>query len=93
MAQKELEITTNTYIFAGIGAVILGGLASVALGGIPNTIAAAVVGALAGGCLELSSKFKRHSGARKVSAFRPRREAGSRKDCWLLFLGRSFRIF
>jgi outer membrane lipoprotein SlyB len=53
MAQKELEITTNTYIFAGIGAVILGGLASVALGGIPNTIAAAVVGGLAGGCLGL----------------------------------------
>ncbi len=37
MAQKELEITTNTYIFAGIGAVILGGLASCLLGGIPNT--------------------------------------------------------
>jgi hypothetical protein len=53
MASKELEITTNTYIFAGVGAVIIGGLAAFALGGIPNTIAAAVVGGLAGGCLGL----------------------------------------
>jgi outer membrane lipoprotein SlyB len=51
MADKELEITTNTYIFAGVGAVILGGLAAAALGGLQNTIAAGVVGALAGGCL------------------------------------------
>jgi len=53
MADKELEITTNTYIFAGVGAVILGGLAAAALGGLQNTIAAGVVGALAGGCLGL----------------------------------------
>jgi hypothetical protein len=53
MASKELEITTNTYIFAGVGAVIIGSLAAFALGGIPNTIAAAVVGGLAGGCLGL----------------------------------------
>ena len=53
MANKELEITTNTYIFAGIGAVILGGMGAMALGGLPNTIAAAVVGGLAGGCLGL----------------------------------------
>lgn len=53
MAQKELEITTNTYIFAGVGAVIIGALAAFALGGVPNTIAAAVVGGLAGGCLGL----------------------------------------
>jgi hypothetical protein len=53
MASKELEITTNTYIFAGVGAVIIGTLAAFALGGIPNTIAAAVVGGLAGGCLGL----------------------------------------
>jgi outer membrane lipoprotein SlyB len=53
MAEKELEITTNTYIFAGVGAVILGGLAAAALGGLQNTIAAGVVGALAGGCLGL----------------------------------------
>ena len=53
MANKELEITTNTYIFAGIGAVLLGGLASFALGGLQNTIAAGVVGGLAGGCLGL----------------------------------------
>ena len=51
--EKEWEITTNTYIFAGVGAVILGGLAYASLGGIPNTIAAAVVGALAGGALGL----------------------------------------
>jgi len=51
MAEKELEITTNTYIFAGVGAVLLGGLAAAALGGLQNTIAAGVVGALAGGCL------------------------------------------
>jgi hypothetical protein len=53
MAEKELEITTNTYIFAGVGAVIIGTLAAFALGGLPNTIAAAVVGGLAGGCLGL----------------------------------------
>ena len=44
MADKELEITTNTYIFAGVGALILGGLAAAALGGLQNTIAAGVVG-------------------------------------------------
>lgn len=53
MADKELEITPNTYIFAGIGAVLIGGLAYAALGGMQNTVAAAVVGALAGGCLGL----------------------------------------
>ncbi len=53
MASKELEVTTNTYIFAGIGAVIIGALASFALGGLQNTIAAAIVGGLAGGCLGL----------------------------------------
>ncbi len=51
MADKELEITTNTYIFAGVGALVLGGLAAAGLGGLQNTVAAAVVGALAGGCL------------------------------------------
>ncbi len=53
MANKELEITTNTYIFAGVGAVVLGALAALSLGGLQNTIAAAVVGGLAGGCLGL----------------------------------------
>ncbi len=53
MADKELELTPNVYIFAGVGAVIIGGLAAFALGGVPNTIAAAVVGGLAGGCLGL----------------------------------------
>ncbi len=53
MAEKELEITTNTYLFAGVGAVVIGGMAAFALGGIPNTVAAAVVGGLAGGCLGL----------------------------------------
>ncbi len=53
MADKELEITTNTYIFAGVGAIVLGALAALSLGGTANTIAAAVVGGLAGGCLGL----------------------------------------
>jgi len=53
MAEKELEITTNTYIFAGVGAVVLGGIASFALGGISNTVSAGVVGALAGACLSI----------------------------------------
>jgi hypothetical protein len=53
MASKELEITQNVYIFAGVGAVVIGALASFALGGMANTIAAAVVGGLAGGCLGL----------------------------------------
>lgn len=53
MANKELELTTNVYIFAGIGAVLLGGLGMAALGGPMNTIASAVVGGLAGGCLGL----------------------------------------
>lgn len=53
MANKEFEITTNTYIFAGVGAAVLGALAAAALGGLQNTIAAAVVGGLAGGCLGL----------------------------------------
>jgi len=47
----DFEITTNTYIFAGVGGVLLGGLAAAALGGMQNIIAAGVVGALAGGCL------------------------------------------
>ena len=50
---RELEVTSNTYIFAAIGAVIIGGLAWMALGGVANTFAAAVVGGLAGGCLGL----------------------------------------
>ncbi len=53
MASKELELTPSVYIFAAIGAVIIGGLGSFALGGMMNTIAAAVVGGLAGGCLGL----------------------------------------
>jgi outer membrane lipoprotein SlyB len=53
MADREFEITANTYLFAGVGAVILGGLAYASLGGLQNTIAAAVVGGLAGGCLGL----------------------------------------
>jgi len=53
MPSKELELTPNVYIFAGVGAVILGLLASFALGGLQNTIAAGVVGGLAGGALGL----------------------------------------
>jgi len=52
-SEKEWEITPNTYIFAGVGAVILGTLAYLGLGGLQNTVAAAVVGGLAGGCLGL----------------------------------------
>jgi hypothetical protein len=53
MASKELELTSTTYLMAAIGAVIIGGLAAMALGGVANTIAAAAVGGLAGGCLGL----------------------------------------
>ena len=55
MANKngDFEITTNTYIFAGVGGVILAGLAAAALGDMQNIVAAGVVGALAGGCLGL----------------------------------------
>jgi hypothetical protein len=53
MANKELELTSTVYLMAGIGAVIIGGLAAFALGGAMNTIAAAAVGGLAGGCLGL----------------------------------------
>ena len=77
MADKELEITTNTYVFAGIGAVLLGGLASVALGGLQNTIAAAVVGGLAGGCLASSSNRSSRRGRSKPD-LPPRRPANSR---------------
>ena len=49
----DFEISTNTYIFAGVGGVLLGGLAAAALGGMQNIVAAGVVGALAGGCLGL----------------------------------------
>ena len=50
---RELEVTSSTYLFAGNRRVIIGGLAYAALGGLSNTIAAAVVGGLAGGCLGL----------------------------------------
>lgn len=53
MAEKELELTPKVYAFAGVGAVIIGALAALSLGGTANTIAAAVVGGLAGGCLGL----------------------------------------
>jgi outer membrane lipoprotein SlyB len=51
--QKKNKKITFIDLFAGIGAVIIGGLAYAALGGLSNTIAAAVVGGLAGGCLGL----------------------------------------
>jgi hypothetical protein len=53
MADKEFDpgITPNVYIFAGVGAVLIGGLAAFGLGGLANTISAAAVGALAGGSL------------------------------------------
>ncbi|HXY57956.1 MAG TPA: hypothetical protein VEH76_05175 [Methylocystis sp.] len=54
MGSKELELTTNVYIFAGVGALILGGLGAFAFSGnIPTIISAGVVGGLAGGCLGL----------------------------------------
>ncbi len=60
---KEIEVTTNTYIFAAVGAVLLGGIASVLLGGVANTVSAGIVGALAGGLpqhLLLSARSIRH---------------------------------
>jgi hypothetical protein len=56
MADKELELGTNVYIFAGVGALILGALGAAGLGGIANTLSAAVVGGLAGGILGLYFK-------------------------------------
>jgi hypothetical protein len=53
MAEKEFEpaLSTNVYIFAGVGALLLGGLGAAGLGGVANTLSAAVVGCLAGGVL------------------------------------------
>ena len=53
MADKEFDptLTPNVYIFAGVGAVLIGGLAAAGLGGVANTVSAAIVGALAGGSL------------------------------------------
>jgi len=54
MASKELELTTNVYIFAGVGALILGALGFWSMSGSPAmTISSGVVGALAGGVLGL----------------------------------------
>ncbi|HMK88152.1 MAG TPA: hypothetical protein VK446_00755 [Methylocystis sp.] len=54
MASKEFELTPNVYIFAGVGALILGTLGAFAFSGsIPTIISAGVVGALAGGSLGL----------------------------------------
>lgn len=51
MAEKEFDLTTNVYIFAGVGALLLGALGAAGLGGVANTLSAAVVGGLAGGVL------------------------------------------
>jgi hypothetical protein len=54
MASKELELSTNVYIFAGVGALILGALGYWAMSGSPAmTLSSGVVGALAGGILGL----------------------------------------
>jgi len=54
MASKELELTPNVYIFAGVGAAILGFLGYWAMSGsLAMTASSAVVGALAGGALGL----------------------------------------
>jgi len=54
MASKELELTTNVYIFAGVGALVLGALGFWSMSGSPAmTISSGVVGALAGGVLGL----------------------------------------
>jgi outer membrane lipoprotein SlyB len=50
---KEIEVTSTTYIFAAIGAVILGGIASALLGGVANSVSAGIVGALAGASLSI----------------------------------------
>ena len=50
---KEIEVTTNTYIFAGVGALLLGGMGAAALGGLANTVSSAVVGGLIGACFSI----------------------------------------
>ena len=53
MADKgfDLDLPTNVYIFAGVGALVLGALGAFGLGGLANTLSAGVVGALGGACL------------------------------------------
>jgi hypothetical protein len=53
MAEKEFELTPKVYMFAGVGALILGGIGAGALGGLANTVSAAIVGGLGGGLLGL----------------------------------------
>jgi outer membrane lipoprotein SlyB len=50
VAMNEFEISTKTYIFAGIGAILFGGMGA-ALGDPTNAVSAAIIGALGGGML------------------------------------------
>jgi hypothetical protein len=53
VAEKEFELTPKVYMFAGVGALIVGGIGAAALGGLANTVSAGLVGGLAGGILGL----------------------------------------
>jgi hypothetical protein len=54
MAEKELEFTPKTYIFAGAGAVLLGGVGGALLAsGAVGYISSAIVGAIVGGGIGL----------------------------------------
>jgi len=54
MASKELELTQNVYIFAGVGALLLGGLGAWAFSGnVAGIVSPAIIGGLAGGVLGL----------------------------------------
>jgi len=54
MADKELELTPRTYIFAGIGAAVFSILGGIVLGSGPiGYLSAAIVGAIVGGGMGL----------------------------------------
>jgi hypothetical protein len=53
MAEKEIQITPKTYIFALVGAILAGVMGGAALGGDVAMVSSAIVGALAGGALGL----------------------------------------
>ena len=71
----DFEITTNTYIFAGVGGVLLGGLAAAALGGMQNIIAAGVVGVGTGAAGNsvgsIRGKYQSSDGTAGVATFGP----------------------
>jgi outer membrane lipoprotein SlyB len=49
MAEQEITLTPKTYIFAAVGAVVLGGIGGAALGsGEIGYISSAIIGAIVG---------------------------------------------